>query len=88
MTDELVEKVARAIADYEKPVGPGWQDRWTEYRGAARAAIAAVRSVIRDQVLEEAAKVADFMGKQDEGTDGHGVAYEVAAAIRAMKDTP
>ena len=55
--DELVEKVARAIADYELPVGPGWQDRWRDYLGTADAAIALMRPVIRAEALEEAARV-------------------------------
>lgn len=85
MTNEqLREAVARAICHDNVnggcPCQHGFKCLSSLWDTAADAAIAIV--------LEEAAKVADFMGKQDEGTDGHGVAYEVAAAIRAMKDTP
>ena len=81
--DELREKVARAIADYELPVGPGWQDRWRDYFGTADAAIAVV--------LEEAARVADRNAAEawaEGAEETRGLmrmqAADIAAAIRAM----
>ena len=67
--DDLRDKVARAIADYELPVGPGWQDRWRDYFGTADAAIAVA--------LEEAAKMIETRW-------AHGTGKHQAAAIRAM----
>lgn len=82
--DELVEKVARAIADYELPVGPGWQDRWRDYLGTADAAI--------DIALEEAARVAEAFPAHTHGNLATAPAQaaeqasdEIAAAIRKMK---
>jgi cytochrome c551/c552 len=71
----LREKVARAIADYELPVGPGWQDRWRDYLGTADAAI--------DLVLKEAAKVADDYRHLIAKDDDH-CGSVIAAAIRGM----
>ena len=78
--DELREKVARAIADYELPVGPGWQDRWRDYFGTADAAIAVV--------LEEAARVAEDAAPVCQDMEATKIAErcdDIAAAIRALK---
>jgi hypothetical protein len=91
--DDLVEAVARAICDTWGYVWDGDPDDEQTapetcidvtpgkrlYRKAARAALTAVLPMIRAEVLEEAAKVAD-----------KGVTFEsggIAYSIRAMKGT-
>ena len=50
--------------------------------------MSAAISLIRAEVLEEAAKVADHHAETTEWTDGHLEAVAIAAAIRALKDKP
>lgn len=83
--DELVEKVARVLADGQ---GEHQEGVWRFYAKDATAAI----DLIRAEVLEEAARVADdYEGKgMDGGYDSHlGDAFrtrrDIAAAIRALK---
>jgi hypothetical protein len=88
ITDEMVEWAAEAIWQSE-PVRSGgrrrtlWPDESDETRGRywplARAALEAVLPMIRAEVLEEAAKVAD------EEANAWRDARDVAEAIRALK---
>lgn len=71
--DELVEKVARAIAETAEPRG-----KWRYHTTEARAALAVARPFIRAEALEEAEDVVGEVGDCAEVG-----AY--IAAIRAME---
>lgn len=101
ITDEMVEAAARAILAAE--LWPGsWEKANETERGhvlyKARAALTAVLPMIRDEVLEEAAKVAERRHKEwrmphkDDAKPGEvccdvTACQDIAAAIRAMKGT-
>jgi len=73
----LVEKVARAMAER---AGASYSWEWYRNQGIATAAI----DLIRADVLEEAARVADrYEIPLCETSASH-----IAAAIRALKDKP
>ena len=89
MSDDLVERVARAIAETAEPQG-----KWMYHMTEARAAIAVLRPALRSEAFEEAAKVCDAIESErwrlwkthcdmlDQGrSDGAG---DCAAAIRAL----
>ena len=92
MTDDLVERVARKIAEaYVADVSHGQltledsEYHWSDWRLEARAAIAVV--------LEEAAKVADgWVGCSEWSADTNSgyecASREIAAAIRALVKEP
>lgn len=108
ISDELREVVARALATKDLACGDAAgvvktvvDMRWKEYVPAARAAISAALPMIRDAVLEEAAKVTENAFTQE--CCGLGVGspmeccadlicvalapHEIATTIRAMKGT-
>jgi hypothetical protein len=103
ITDEMVEWAAEAIWQSE-PVRSGGRRRtlWPDesdktrnlYRPLARAALTAILPMVRAEVLEEAAKVAnDYADKKLKAYADHGLvdrghvsaARQLATAIRAMK---
>jgi len=94
MSDDLRERVARRLAlDTE-----GSDEWWTLYMRRADAAIAIIRPHIRNETLEEAARVADDEAGHCEDTGSapsdfgnagrNDAAQTIAAAIRALKDKP
>lgn len=83
-TPEQLEAVARAMCDTEW--GEGYWDELTpharrEYKRQAASAINAMRSFIRAEALEEAAKVCDEMHAREDDN-----CAEAATAIRALKE--
>lgn len=92
----LVEKVACAIYEAKAPDGKAkWELPWDTLRESTKAhwrmdATAAI-DLIRAEVLEEAAQVADAMPVLHQVTPKHvrgNTPQHVAAAIRALKDAP
>jgi hypothetical protein len=81
MSDDLREKVARVLANAMGEIG---DDVWKFYLREADAAIA----LIRNETLEEAAKVADEEANRY-WDNGHpfrdGTALHIAAVIRGLK---
>jgi hypothetical protein len=96
ITDEMVEVAAKALVEAEYDRNPSHKTRVSYARHDARAALAAILPMIRAEVLEEAAMVADDMGREEQ-TNTRDVdalmqacareemGYEIAEAIRAMK---
>lgn len=84
--DKLIEKMARAICEScGQSTEKFWRD-WVNEATAALTALEAAGMAMRNDVLEEAAKVADDNGDRDMG-DGPPVGYDIAAAIRALART-
>lgn len=87
MTDAIIEAAARAMPSF-------WDDG--DKLGTAMRVLAAVTPLIRAQVLEEAAKVAEAHKLGDNamltGTSiwavHEGACIEIAAAIRTLKEQP
>lgn len=88
MTNDLVDKTARAIYEtfcarlYPNIECVPWDGIDAEYREDLRAEARAAITMIRPEVLEEAAKVAEFSMARE--YTGKPLAQEIAAAIRAM----
>lgn len=86
MSDNLVEKVAKALA--RQAYSTGGMERVTDpytpdaeyWDGQARVAIAAARASIRAEALDEAAMLADENAHAE-----CNVAEQIAVAIRALK---
>ena len=84
MTDELIEAVAKAIADVTDFDGDRMASRYadSELRDVARAAI----RVIAPAVLEQAAKEADDRGCEFTGLREGVMFDQLARVIRALKE--
>jgi hypothetical protein len=76
----IIEAAARALYPYSGP--PATETRLLEVHAAATAVLAAVTPLIRAQVLEEAAQVAE------DGYYSIPSREEFVAAIRALKEQP
>ena len=85
ISDEMVEKTARAIADAD---GEDYMEDYRRFDKLAKAAISAVAPAIRAAALEEAAKVADEFDEPEQMLSGPETAQRISVAIRALKDTP
>jgi len=89
-TDEqLIEAIMQSIHKADK-FGLGVDDRHfkvaiIQYRAQAKAALAACRDTIRNEALEEAAKVALQIGGPDQGEMPSKKVIDVINAIRALK---
>lgn len=85
----LVEKVAKAVALTDAK--EGYSEtllRSESYMMACRNIATAAIDLIRAEVLEEAARVAETVGGTSPEDDVWQGAYKAAAAIRALKDAP
>lgn len=87
MNDKLVEDRIRAAL--EAVASDGWSGDATAVGiDEAVAAVAALLSPARDQVLEEAAKRAQSFKDYEAGAGWNAACDHVAAAIRALKGQP
>jgi hypothetical protein len=90
MTDPIIEAAARALEDKLTSTGLP-----LSYDDSARVILAAVAPLIRANALEEAAQVADdedgkywYAGEHRNMVMLQQHGYEIAAAIRALKEQP
>ena len=79
ITDEMIETGAKALVDAEYERNPSHKTLVSYARHDARAVLEAVMPMIRAEVLEECAKVADKCGTFESG--------DISYFIRAMKGT-
>jgi len=98
MSDDLRERVAKAMwaTPLDENCAPvSWEDASDEARNAYQMEADAAIAIIRNETLEEAARVAEAFPARTHGNlatapyaAAEQAADEIAAAIRALKDKP